>query len=210
MCDHEPDNPIHSHKYYTIKSRVPNGTYIHIEDIIRVMNISIKKKMAKEYISEKRWPRFEYDDARHCVNAIVPGRGHIEMDEHLTKILSFQDTKNVEIGKDCMTTKTLMTGERVEDFGNEIQTVYVYCDILQNVPVGDTEAPLLRVVSATGKAGDVIHRTFLAPRYLPVRNMEFDTIEIDIRDSFGKPIPFDSGSLNVTLHFRKATDSYYS
>ena len=47
------------------------------------------------------------------------------------------------------------------------------------------------------------------PRYFPVQKKTFDTIEIDIRDDTGESIPFDAGKLIVTLHFRRAKDSYF-
>ena len=83
--------------------------------------------------------------------------------------------------------------------------MYVYMDIIENVTVGDTQAPLLRIAESGGKFGDVIHQSFKTLRYIPLRKKSFDTVEVDIRDVFGKPVSFESGILVVTFHFRRAS-----
>ena len=90
------------------------------------------------------------------------------------------------------------------------QDVYVYVDVLENVPVGDTEAPLLRIVNASERTGENVHRIYDRPRYLPVQKTQFDSIECNIRDCFGKPVPFDGGTSIITLHFRRAISPFFS
>ena len=87
--------------------------------------------------------------------------------------------------------------------------MYVYCDVLECVPVGDTTAPLLRIVEIGGQKGEMVHIQYDQPRYVPLQKKEFDSIEIDIRDDLGEKISFDSGKLIVTLHFRRAKESYF-
>ena len=90
------------------------------------------------------------------------------------------------------------------------QTVFVYCDILNRVPVGDTLAPLIRVVDVTDINVGMIHKIYDRPYYLPVQKLNFDSLEIDIRDSFGEIVPFESGTVIVTLHFRRVKHSYFT
>ena len=42
------------------------------------------------------------------------------------------------------------------DIDRNFRSLYVYCDILKHIAVGDTKAPLLRSVSVTGTHGSVI------------------------------------------------------
>ncbi len=79
--------------------------------------------------------------------------------------------------------------------------MYVYCDVLENVPVGDTKAPLLRVMPVTGKNGDVSSICFDKPMYVPLQKKCFDTVEIDIRNEVGDPVPLEFGKSIITLHF---------
>ena len=69
------------------------------------------------------------------------------------------------------------------------------------IPVGDIKAPLLRVVDAAGNFGDTTHRLYMMPQYVPVSKKEFNTVEIDIREDTGRPVPFEFGKVIATLHF---------
>ena len=51
-------------------------------------------------------------------------------------------------------------------------SLYVYCDGAEAIPVGDIKAPLLRVVDAVGNFGDLIHRLYTMPQYVPVSKIE--------------------------------------
>ena len=62
-------------------------------------------------------------------------------------------------------------------------SLYVYCDAAEAIPVGDIKAPLLRVVDAAGNFGDTIHILDTTPQYVPVSKKEFNTVEIDIRNT---------------------------
>ena len=82
-------------------------------------------------------------------------------------------------------------------------SLYVYCDAAEAIPVSDIKAPLLRVVDAAGNFGDLICRFFTTPQYVPISRKEFNTVEIDIRDDAGRPEPFEFGKVVVTLHVWK-------
>ena len=104
-----------------------------------------------------------------------------------------------------------MGGLRTADINGGIRALYVYCDVVENVAVGDTQAPLLRIVDATtGQRNDNVHRTVDPPRYMPVQKKRFDTIEIFIKDDFGEDILFEGGKLITTLHFRRAVGPYFT
>ena len=81
--------------------------------------------------------------------------------------------------------------------------MYVYCDIASHNYVGDIKTPLLRVFNTDGKDTKMAIKTFLQPIYLPVSKREFETIEINLNNELGKPIPFIDGKSVVTLHFRR-------
>ncbi len=100
-------------------------------------------------------------------------------------------------------------GQHVADLDRGIYSVYMYVDVLEAVQVGDSVAPLLRIIDASGKNGELIHRTYEEPRYVPLQKKEFDTIEIDLRTDWGAPILFENGKVVCILHFRKATSQYF-
>jgi hypothetical protein len=89
------------------------------------------------------------------------------------------------------------------------QALFVYCDILEHVIVGDTKAPLLRSISVSGKHGDIVREIYDKPMYVPVQKKHFESIEIDIRSDFGEPVPFVNGKSLMTLYFRMSKNPYF-
>ena len=84
--------------------------------------------------------------------------------------------------------------------------LFVYSNLCEPCMVGDTNAPLFRIVNVEAKDfifGSTIVKKFAPINYIPLLNNRFQTIDIDIRDQFGKAIPFEFGTLTVTLHFKR-------
>ena len=96
-------------------------------------------------------------------------------------------------------------GEDLFSLDETIHTLYVYCDIIENMPVGSDEAPLLRIVGVDAKQGEIVRKTYDNPMYIPVRIKKFDTVEINIKSNTGEDVPFQYSKSEVILHFRKQT-----
>ena len=58
-------------------------------------------------------------------------------------------------------------------------SLYVYYNAAEAIPVGDIKAPILRVFDAAGNFGDLIHRLYTTPQYVPVSRKEVNTVEIE-------------------------------
>jgi len=70
---------------------------------------------------------------------------------------------------DCTT-----PGRVVSDDRPHARFLYVYCDLLQAVPVGDVKAPLLRIANKPDKVESVnLHRSMRRMMYLPVQKKIF-------------------------------------
>ena len=99
--------------------------------------------------------------------------------------------------------------------GGYIHSMYVYCDILEHVAVGDTKAPLLllRIVDKPHKSRGNVHQVFNSILYVLLQKKNFDTVEINIMTDVGVPVPFRLGKSFVVLEFRRArrtrTHSYF-
>jgi hypothetical protein len=88
------------------------------------------------------------------------------------------------------------------DVDEGMTALFIYSPIVQNQLVGDTLAPLLRVVPLKGDHQyKTVNVEFHHLRYLPLVEETSDLISIDIRRDDGRPVPFLSGKVNVTLHF---------
>lgn len=85
--------------------------------------------------------------------------------------------------------------------------IYIYSDIVEPHMVGDTCVPLLRMVNTQhGKYryGEEATMTFNTPQYMPLAKNQFDTIQIDLRENSGRPVPFKFGTSAIVLHFRRS------
>lgn len=92
-----------------------------------------------------------------------------------------------------------------------IHSLYVYCNIIKPIFVGNTEAPLIRRVNIPSdkKFGDICEINYNQPQYYPLVWHEFDSIEIDIKDDSDQTIDFAFGRTAVTLHFRKKAHNVF-
>ena len=85
-----------------------------------------------------------------------------------------------------------------------VTTMFVYCDILQHVVVGDTTAPLLRVVDMKKYSGKPkMHTINDTPLFVPIQKKTFDTIEVNLMTDTGMPVPFVDGKSHVVLELKK-------
>ena len=94
-------------------------------------------------------------------------------------------------------------GDKLVNVDGTIHTLYVYCNIVEPMPIGDDDAPLLRIVGVDAKQGEIVRKTYDNPLYVSVRIKKFDTIEIDIKSNTGEHVPFQYSKSEVILHFRK-------
>ena len=89
----------------------------------------------------------------------------------------------------------------------QISTLYVYCDILEHVIVGDVTAPLLRVVDVKINTKKLkMHTIMNTPLFVPVQKKAFegfDTITVHIMTDTGDPAPFSSGKSHIVLELKK-------
>ena len=87
--------------------------------------------------------------------------------------------------------------------------LFIYSDIVEYSIVGDTLAPILRVVPFKSSNSDEnndsqhINHEIMNLHYVPVSKSEFDTIHINITGDSGYPVHFVIGKTIAKLHFRQ-------
>ena len=89
----------------------------------------------------------------------------------------------------------------------ETYKLYIYCDIAENVIIGDIRAPLLGIVKIYLHARRALMYMIInMPLFVPVHKKSFDTIQIWIMTDTGEPAPFrdDSGNSHVVLELKKS------
>ena len=85
-----------------------------------------------------------------------------------------------------------------------VTELYLYADVVQRQRVGDSLVPLLRTVADTGEEGrEVVSIDFRHIHYVALETGSFESIDIAVSDSLGRPIRFQFGEVIVKLHFRR-------
>ena len=100
---------------------------------------------------------------------------------------------------------------RATDMAGNVQMAYVYCDVLEQVIVGDTKAPLLRIVNRAPSNhvfDGADHVTFNPVQYIPLQKKCFGTITIKLMTDEGTPVPFFPGKSIAVLEFRRSAHPY--
>lgn len=84
-----------------------------------------------------------------------------------------------------------------------ITEIFVYCDIVESHHVGDTYAPLLRVLPVSNEHNSQVTKYFDKVVYFPLRKNFIESIEIELRTSSGEKIIFTGGKTSCLLSFRQ-------
>lgn len=201
---------------FTTEIRIPHGYYESVHDIVREMNKALRNVIPVVIFidphvpqkDENHMPRVKYNEASKRVHFTMYRNQSIAFHPSLATILGVSSKQNPSKAKDEDVYN--WTATNISDITKGINYVMVYCDLLEHVPVGDTMAPLLRVVNATGANGEIIHHVYDVPRYIPIQKKNFDTIEVDIRTDTGEPVLFETGKLMLTVHFKRADSKYFA
>ena len=86
---------------------------------------------------------------------------------------------------------------------SRLNEIYVYTDIIENVFVGNTQAPLLGYFPVQSKWGHTSYWNFNPPYHVKVKENTIRTISIKICDGTGETIKFESGTVICRLNFRR-------
>lgn len=95
------------------------------------------------------------------------------------------------------------TAECPPDLRGGVDTLFIYCDLVQSQVVGDSRVALLRTVPVIGKYGDIVNHIFHSPHYIPLLNHDISSVQISICTGSGAQVGFQFGKSVIKLHFRK-------
>lgn len=201
-----PRNP------YSTRLVIKEGYYADIYELVNTINETLTAPHTMiDDITEKDIPKFIYMRQTGKTAVRLPPWCRVMMPDALCYILGF----DVQSGRSFLTVNNDtphikdIQGQRMSSLGTGLNAMYIYCDLVEYTHVGDTLAPLLRIVDVEGEHGTTIVKEYEHPRYVPVQKKNFASLEIDIRTNTGDPMPFETGPLVVTLHFRRARNSYF-
>ena len=185
-----PDNSIN-----WTSAVIPPGYYNTIKVLLRRVETEIAKAMN---MPRKKPVSLQYDEISRKITAKVKNSRNVPQysvtfDSVMQRMLGFNSNPITRGSTEAPLPVDM----------DPLHSIYVYCDLIEPRIVGDKMAQLLRVVPVEGRSGEMVTRIYENVHYTPLQRKSFETVEIDIRDSLGAKVPFERGTLNVTLHFRR-------
>ncbi|GFS86518.1 uncharacterized protein TNCV_513731 [Trichonephila clavipes] len=146
----------------TVKRTIDVGCYKTMLDIISAVQLALPKNPNRFTIIYNKATK------RVKINAVQGSSLHLE---NLGELLGFKRNAII-IGN--------MKSEFVADAWSDFSVFYVYSDLISPQIVGDTQAPLLRIVRTKGKDGETISQYYDRPQYLPlVRHTRFKLFNLN-------------------------------
>ena len=192
--------------FHTETKRVDDGRY-SLKSFIKAFN-----KQTKNSKEDKGANHFNttigYDDSERDVNVNVePNEAIWFTNDRIRKMLGFADKNHGLIVNE--------TGHRLKvdlpfqpKFNANVECGYIYSDIVQTTTMSDTSVPILRILKleySEDKLMNMIYHRFDPPLFVKVGPRFISSIQIEIRDSLGKIIQFNSGDIILVLEFRLFT-----
>jgi len=184
----------------SVKVTLPAGHYASLEEIETHMKVSTMLEL--QLTSVEQVPiEFSFLKNQNRVRMTLRQDITVKFGVVMARLLGFRH--------DVTYSTDSVLGESKMRFRSLVRSIYVYCDLVEHVPVGDIKAPLLRIVNRTSNGGENVHRTFNPILYVPLQKKCFDSVELNLMTDGGVPVPFWFGKSFVVLEFRRAAYKYF-
>ena len=195
-------NEVELSKNSSIESLIQPGVFPDVNSLIDEIN---SLKCTSSHLKLELGRGGFVTISRICGSECGAPRHQIRFSAKLKKILGFESEYAESV---CVVeNKKPLKGHRPANLANALPSnMMVYSDILEPLVTGDVQTRLLRMVSLdihNYSYGCTRVKCFSPAMYLPLLLNTFQTIELDIRDQLGKPLPFDYGTLTAILHFKR-------
>ena len=176
------DNVLPGYSYYTmyetnnvyVKVVLPVGTYANADDIINALHATQREvaRISPEHdlFVHFRLLRKKSHFAMKILGTAVNIVG-VRFSPDLARMLGFDSNETCSGHVEHRAKRPINLTENVN-------LLYIYCDLLEHVLVGNTKAPLLRIVSRSlEKSSDVEHIAFNPVQYIPLQKKCFDSVD---------------------------------
>ncbi|MDI9313017.1 MAG: hypothetical protein QM535_22595 [Limnohabitans sp.] len=198
-----------------IKTETNPGNY-DIRGLINEINKKILELDPLNSKEDSNLPKFVYneDDKKTLIKISTESKLFPLVSSNLMEILGFNELANVY--DDFFDDRMELCAKYLKDLHEEYiseksphlsqgnDTLFVYCNIVQQSFVGDTQAQILRIIKVPEANYDKpLNFIYDRPNYFPLVSNEINSIEINIKDDADENVRFNDGKLYVVLHFRK-------
>ena len=183
-ASNDPDGPEGEYQFW-----ITEGYY----DNIHLLLAEINREGTKAMLSSKNKLKLFYNPVNRKIGLESDHPCRLIVAPHMRKLLGMEEAS---------LTKNHWQGTQVVDM-DAVDSLYIYCDVVEPRVVGDSHVPLLRIVPVEGRHGELVTRIYENIHYVRLQQKNFQTIEVNISDRAGNKVPFEQGTLSVTLHFRQ-------
>lgn len=194
---------------------IPSGHYYTPTHVVDEINSTINQLFEEVFKEHNIKVRVEYSKIQNRVtvyyNASAKSKIALQLSKGLANILGFSDSNAIHQSPHS----ARVVADKNVDLDVGLSALYIYTDFIDYHMVGHTAVPLLRTIPfhlgqgsnmSSGEEANIQthgHWECLQPHYVRVKKSYFDTIEVDIRNDFGLPVPFVKGKTMIKLHFRR-------
>ena len=194
---------------WVIRFTFPAGSYSSSKQVINVIDQLISDTIGKAL--NKRQAEFSIS------YAVVNKRPKVKFDNVVRIGLKLHPALFLKLGgTPSLKHETIFQGKNMRDIFKYNPNVnagynhlYIYSDVAEHNIVGDTLAPLLRVLPfepsdtvENNNDRQHINHEITISHYIPVSKSDFDIISIQRTGDLGIPVHFITGKTIVKLHFR--------
>jgi len=130
----------------------------------------------------------------------------LEIDTKFVRVIEFSPQLSHCLGfENFKITQSSYKASFLPNLTDSVSTLFVYLpELIQPVIIGDRSAELLQIVTVTGVPGQSIEAQYQLIQYHKILVKEISEINVEIRTSSGKLVPFLHGSTLISIHFRKS------
>jgi hypothetical protein len=186
------------HTMHLREAKIQNGLYLTMETLVEAMNNALDPRMQKIL-------QFHFNTHKQRIYIFCKeADGHIVFTKNDTMLANMLGISDIDKPLPAEGLSTYI-GKYKADLSMGNSSVYIYSNIIHAQHVGNTLAPLLRIIPVDNISNGHIHQVFNTPYYIPVSRSNIDTIEIDLRTDMGDRIVFEAGKVMCKLHFRQVS-----
>lgn len=88
---------------------------------------------------------------------------------------------------------------------NPVQRMFIYMNIIEAIDMNDKAVKLLKMVNTRGESFKTTQEDFSVPTYVPIEKGTLSRLEVLIASESGDPVSFQSGTVVLTLHFKRVS-----
>ena len=140
------------------------------------------------------------EDLVNEINRVMTGLITIKYDKIRNLCFIEKQKENIEVKFSDVIKSMLFTGSVSLDRG--IFHCYIYTDIIENTIVGNTVAPIIKIVPISTHE-EIVRASFINPYFIKVNRKTISTIRITLNDDAGSLLPISNGKSCAVLVFRK-------